>query len=290
MTFASNLSKSSILASSILRQLALIVVIVPLPLSLISHKEIRFMYPLLPPLHILAATPFSKSLSPPPRPSPSQGLRRILLGLFLSASLGIAAFATKFHQPAPLNVLNYLRNEHISHYLTQPPLKAHLPQADSTMTVGFLMPCHSTPWRSHLVFPSIKAWALSCEPPVNMNASEKASYLDEADVFYLDPGEFLSKNLGEAPKGKGTIGEDVLVKELGVKNKREGERWAWDGTEGRKMWPEYLVFFEALAPVLEEHMDGSAYSECWRGWNSYAHDDPRRKGDILVWCLRGTRQ
>ena len=287
-TSAQGSFRSGTLTSSILQQLAIITVSVPLPLSLISHKEVRFIYPLLPSLHILAAGPFSIFLFPTHRSSFSRGLRRILLALFVIASLAMAAFSTKYHQPASLDVLSYLRNEHIFHYLTQPPSTAPLPLADSTMTVGFLMPCHSTPWRSHLVFPSIKAWALSCEPPVNLNASEKATYLDEADIFYLDPWKFLSENLGKPPKGNEKVRGDALGKELGTEKRVEGERWAWDGKEGRKIWPEYVVFFEALMPVLEEYLIGSAYRECWRGWNSYAHDDWRRKGDIVVWCLRGT--
>ena len=122
---------------------------------------------------------------------------------------------------------------------------------------------------------------------MNLNASEKADYLDEADVFYLDPWQFLSENLGEAPNGKGGTG-GALGNKLGTENWEGVERWAWDGSEGRKMWPEYLVFFEALRPVLGEHLSGSAYRECWRGWNSYVHDDWRRKGDVVVWCLQET--
>jgi phosphatidylinositol glycan class B len=37
--------------------------------------------------------------------------------------------------------------------------------------------------------------------------------------------------------------------------------------------------------VLKEVLDGTLYSECWRGFNSHLHDDARRKGDVVVWCL-----
>lgn len=61
--------------------------------------------------------------------------------------------------------------------------------------------------------------------------------------------------------------------------------------EGAKVWPEYLVFFAQLEDVLrgvvaEAGVGRSAYRECWRGWNSWAHDDWRRRGDMVVWCLR----
>jgi phosphatidylinositol glycan class B len=42
------------LKSTIRYQLASLIIFIPLTLSLISHKEVRFIYPLLPPLHILA--------------------------------------------------------------------------------------------------------------------------------------------------------------------------------------------------------------------------------------------
>ena len=32
-------------------------------------------------------------------------------------------------------------------------------------------------------------------------------------------------------------------------------------------------------------LQGSGYGECWRGFNSHWHDDWRRKGDVVVWCL-----
>jgi len=34
------------------------------------------------------------------------------------------------------------------------------------------------------------------------------------------------------------------------------------------------------APAVPQGM----YEECWRGFNSVWHDDPRRRGDVLVWC------
>ena len=63
---------------------------------------------------------------------------------------------------------------------------------------------------------------------------------------------------------------------------------------------DYLVFFGQLEGVLkgkrtETEQDGTVvqsaapvpmgmYEECWRGFNSVWHDDPRRRGDVLVWC------
>ena len=276
-------------------QIATIVVLVPSVLSFISHKEVRFVYPILPLLHTLAAVPFTTFFLPGvslaiPRTSQLTA-KRLLLAFLLIINIIIAIGTTTMHQTAPLTVMTYLRNQHATYYLSQPPSEFPRP-APSTMTVGFLMPCHSTPWRSHLVYPSMKAWALTCEPPVNMNASARADYLDEADQFYADPKQFLAKTLGTPPLlkkarvswfswfGRRKRSNNGLGKEDMV------EADAWDGREGRKSWPEYLVFFEQMEPTMKEVLMGSSYRDCWRGWNSWAHDDWRRRGDMLVWCLR----
>jgi phosphatidylinositol glycan class B len=161
------------------------------------------------------------------------------------------------------------------------------------MTVGFLTPCHSTPWRSHLIHPGIKAWALTCDPPLHLNASARSAYIDEADQFYADPVTFLSTHLGAPPPSSSkrktaSVGRSPPV-ESSVGRGHDGkteESQAWDGGPGPKRWPEYLVFFEQLEDVLGRVLRGSRYQECWRGWNSWGHDDWRRKGDVVIWCLR----
>ena len=288
-------TNTSTFTKAVRYQIASTSLIVPLVLSFISHKEVRFIYPLLPLLHILAAAPFTTFFLPAvspaiSRPSPYNA-KRFLLGTMLLLNIFIALITTTSHQTAPLTVMKYLRDQHSRHYLSQPPANS-LARAPSTMSVGFLMPCHSTPWRSHLIYPSIKAWALTCEPPVNFNTSARASYLDEADQFYVDPKKFLAKTLGDPPPSKkrstswfGWFGSRRKVK-AGFGREDLIQADAWDGREGRKTWPEYLIFFEQMEPTLKEVLKGSAYRDCWRGWNSWAHDDWRRKGDMVVWCLR----
>lgn len=288
-------SNSSSFTKSVKNQLATTSLLVPFILSFISHKEVRFIYPLLPLLHVLAAAPFTTyflpSISPAiPRSSPFTP-KRFLFGTLFLTNIMIAMVTTTSHQTAPLTVMTYLRNQHTKHYLSQPPSEFLAP-APSTMTVGFLMPCHSTPWRSHLVHPSIKAWALTCEPPVDFNASARAGYLDEADQFYDNPKDFLARTLGDPPPSKKRLTSWFTW--FGGRKKIEGGFGredmivadAWDGGEGRKTWPEYLVFFEQMEPTMREVLQGSGYRDCWRGWNSWGHDDWRRKGDMIVWCLR----
>lgn len=53
----------------------------------------------------------------------------------------------------------------------------------------------------------------------------------------------------------------------------------------RRTWPQNLVFFEALEDELSGALRDTRYKECWRGFNSHFHDDSRRVGDVIVWCL-----
>ena len=285
--------------------LALTTIIVPLVLSLISHKEVRFIYPLLPIIHVLAAAPFSQYLNWAWTATFGSHVkrqqritRRLSLFSLIFLSTVISYLATTSHQPAPLTVLGYLRDEYLATRSDPPTPQIYSSSASKTrlrsqdiMTVSFLMPCHSTPWRSHLIFPGVKAWALSCEPPLRMPFEERRNYLDEADQFYKDPIMWMSSNLGQPPRSR----EDVLAS-----LPKDGKDLApWDGGKGKKMWAEYVVFFEQLEDTMRDVLDDirsrdvlgqgrseTGYEECWRGWNSWGHDDWRRKGDIVVWCLR----
>ena len=298
-------------SNSMRHQLATAAIFMPFVLSMVSHKEVRFIYPLLPILHIISASPITAFFRPiisPANNSATQSkrlLRYLALSVLFALNISAAAFGTRYHQTAPLSVMTYLRHEYVQHYLTQPPPISILAPADTTMTVGFLMPCHSTPWRSYLVHPGIKAWALTCEPPINQNEIERISYVDEADQFYArtsSPKTWLNKHLGNPPRRRGTFGGQNPQQGLGVDAKdldkeveyleqhHENTKWAWDEKEGDKMWPEYLVFFEQLEPIILDVLKATNYTECWRDWSSWFHDDWRRNGDVIVWCLRGNRR
>ena len=289
---SSKLNKDPILVRPPTRfQFVIVVLFVSLVLSIVSHKEVRFIYPLLPMLHIIGASSLASFCLPIVSHASSLSknrnaiIRILVLSTLLLLNFLIAIFTTRYHQTASLSVLTYLRQEYSHIHLLGPSSSSHLGHADRTMTVGFLMPCHSTPWRSHLVHPGIKAWALGCEPPVHLNSSSRYAYVDEADQFYKNPEQFLATNLIEQRRSD----EWDLV----AQNPQQGgmeqasDQEAWDGKVGKKVWPEYLVFFEALEEAIDRMLTEKHYSFCWRGWNSYFHDDWRRRGDVLVWHLEG---
>ncbi|KAJ5610701.1 hypothetical protein N7510_007420 [Penicillium lagena] len=265
------------LQTTIRVQLAAVCVLMPAALSLISHKEVRFIYPLLPSLHILAAPPLVQFFSPAIRSHSAQAYtpQRLTLIFLVLVNLVIAVYTTIFHMSGPLDVLSYLRGQHEVH---SQQLSGRETTAESGITAGFLMPCHSTPWRSHLVHPTIHAWALSCEPPIDFNETQKAAYRDEADQFYDNPDQFLRQNMAGG------------LRHLPRRPSYAPGSRSLGSSQSQHEWPDYLVFFAQLESTLRPLLRGSSYAECRRTWNTHWHDDWRRQGDIVVWCLDPAEQ
>lgn len=230
--------------ASIHRCLATICVVISLAMSLLPHKEVRFIYPLLPLLFILAAPSASRFFESRTRFS------RTLLILTLLINIILGIYFGTFHGRGVIAAQNFLRSEHER----RNPGMVTLGQTTgvNTTQVAFLMPCHSVPWRSNLIYPDIEAWALTCEPPLHKSLAEKASHVDEADQFYANPESWLRQ-------------EFML---------------------GKRVLPEYVVFFEHLESTmksLRKMVSEKAYEEAWRGFNSLVHDDWRRTGDVIIW-------
>lgn len=267
-------------------QLAAVCLVMPLALSLISHKEVRFIYPLLPSLHILAALPLHQYFGEAFYYSSSTYTPKRLIFLFLVlANLVIALYTTLRHASGALSVLGYLRHQHEIHSSPSgkvPSVFSSSTSPETGITAGFLMPCHSTPWRSHLVYPTIHAWALSCEPPINLSEAEKAVYRDEADQFYDDPSGFLRHNMAgglrHLPRRPTYASGPRYIPGPATSAPTQHD------------WPDYLIFFAQLEPTLNNLLRGSSYAECWRTFNTDWHDDWRRHGDIVVWCLDSSEQ
>ncbi|OQE46796.1 hypothetical protein PENCOP_c001G01755 [Penicillium coprophilum] len=265
-------------------QLAIICVVMPFILSLISHKEVRFIYPLLPCLHILAAPPLVQFFYPAiySRASPRHTPRRLILIFIVLVNVVIAIYTTRYHASGTLDVLSYLRQQHQAHSV--PTTKRQTNSMSKTgISAGFLMPCHSTPWRSHLVYPTINAWALSCEPPIDLNATQKAVYRDEADQFYDNPSQFLRQNMAGGLRHLPRRPTYISSAHSSVSEKTPNKT-------PQHEWPDYLIFFAELEPTLYTLLRGSHYGECWRTFNTHWHDDWRRRGDIVVWCLDTVEQ
>lgn len=284
--------------ANILRTLSYAVLSTVIALSLISHKEVRFIYPLLPVLSVLAApraaaffTSVTRTSPPPsissaaqisasqPSGTKSPAARRAqlrnkpLLFTALGINIVLAGYLSFLHQPAPLGVLSFLRQEyerihpsavhhaHLTHYSNVTTSTDDDANKEDLFAL-FLMPCHSTPWRSHLVYPGLSAYALTCEPPLHTqpNTPERELYRDEADRFYDNPIPFLRQELF-AP------GKSVVPV------------------------PRYIVGFEGIEPWLGEFLNTpegkrlgiSQLTRVWVGFNGFANEDWRRAGYMIVW-------
>ena len=131
--------------------------------SLIQHKEFRFIYPIHPILLYFTARGYVKF-----KP------KFVLLGILLNICIGL--FFTNVHERGVIDLTKYLATQ-------------------QTPSVGFITPCHSTPWQSYFHNPNLdtNSWFLACEPPLHLNKpsmEEIRHYRDQSDQFYDAPELF----------------------------------------------------------------------------------------------------
>ncbi|OTA93097.1 glycosyltransferase family 22 protein [Hypoxylon sp. CO27-5] len=256
-----------------LKALSFIVATTIASLSFVSHKEVRFITPLLPAFHILAApyiTSFFTTISDvaSATPVPALGWKRtplLLAGLLVNAIIG--GYLSYFHAAAPIKVVNYLRNEfeniHPKHLaIPRPANVTYDDDFSQELFALFLTPCHATPWRSHLVYPALRARALTCEPPIDTapGSLQRQVYQDETRRFYADKVGFL-KELWSAD----VPGEDMA---------------------------RFIVGYEGIESALREYFDWSGpgkrhkveLKEVWSSWNGLFTDDDRKSGRLVVWA------
>jgi len=139
-------------------------------LSLLPHKEMRFLQPLLPLLLYPAAVKMSQWTRGPPWRG-VQVYISSLLGLCL-LNLPLCLYLSLVHQRGVVDVISWASDTRHRHN-----------------SLLFLMPCHSTPLYSHL-HQNIPTRFLTCEP----NLSGQENYEDEADHFYTDPVPWLESH------------------------------------------------------------------------------------------------
>ncbi|OAA71305.1 Alg9-like mannosyltransferase [Cordyceps fumosorosea ARSEF 2679] len=265
------------------RALAAAVIVTVTTLSFISHKEVRFIYPLLPIFSVLAAPRVTSFFTSAAKPATGKGTaskrqvrnqRYLIAGLALNGVL--AGYLSYFHQGAPIQVLSFLRQDFERIHNTA---KAAQQNHETELFALFLMPCHSTPWRSHLVHPDLHAYALTCDPPLhtNPNTVERDTYRDEADRFYDDPVGFLRRELFLATP---------TAPAVSIPGGRSPQ-----AVPGLLNPPRYIVGFEGVEDYLVEFLttteEGKALGfrlrPVWTGFNGLFHEDWRRAGNMVVW-------
>jgi phosphatidylinositol glycan class B len=266
-------ASNSVTTANALKALSFAVLVTMSTLSFIVHKEVRFMYPVLPLLHVLAAphvTAFFTAVVKGGIPTSSGPIgvkRKPLLVAGLLVNLVIGAYLSYFHGAAPISVLGYLRSEFERIHPQNLTLPAPFMYRNETtepleLFALFLTPCHTTPWRSHLVYPALRARALTCEPPLHTapGSPERAAYVDEGYRFDADKVGFLDSEM-------------------------------WPSNGAKEELPRYIIGFEGIEGALNEYFAttgpggwaGTTLKQTWSGWNGLFTDDDRKAGAIRVW-------
>ncbi|KAF9448878.1 glycosyltransferase family 22 protein [Macrolepiota fuliginosa MF-IS2] len=249
--------------------------------SLAGHKEWRFIHPLLPLLHVFATkslvdlsstkrTQAAKSKMKKPRPTHPLSSIRLSYLIFILATLPASIYVVLFYCSAPISVLSYLRSLPINATTIN-----GTPQPQS---VGFLMPCHSTPGQAYLHRPTWEVWSLGCEPP--LHGQELSTYRDQTDIFFDSPRTYITSTFPDdvnpefprSPYPASTPGVPPL-------SSSDGGGYPW-----RHTWPRYLVFFGALLdkPGMMELLEEKGYVEVWRRGRDW-EGGGERTGGVRVW-------
>lgn len=218
--------------------------------SLIPHKEFRFIYPLMPfILTYVAYGLFNIAIKVRER------TMKILILISVIISAHLAYYFTQYHEMGELKLPTVIRNK---------VLEAH---CDEPLSVGFLTPCHSTPFQSHIHLPSrvVNVWFLTCEPPLPHNIKPGItleSYMDESDYFYENPLAFIKANFPSI-----------------VHPNISPPRSQWP-----HQWPHYIVMYSSLWESNDDVRNflGQYYGINEALWNAAGHWDPRREGHLLL--------
>uniref|UniRef100_A0A0A1X6J3 Mannosyltransferase n=1 Tax=Zeugodacus cucurbitae TaxID=28588 RepID=A0A0A1X6J3_ZEUCU len=183
------------------KQLLIVILLSLVVLSTIEHKEFRFIASLLPLcLYIIADTLTRWSYK-------ASGSILWFTALVIVIGNALPAwYLSTVHQKGHIDVMTHVQQ--IAH--------DYRDENEHRASVLFLMPCHSTPYYSH-VHENITMRFLTCEP----NLQNKPDYIDEADQFYRSPVHWLRSHIPSYP---------------------------------RTAMPSHIVLFEPLAPLINEFL------------------------------------
>ncbi|KRY35922.1 GPI mannosyltransferase 3 [Trichinella spiralis] len=129
--------------------------------SFIAHKEFRFVLPLIPLMSIYGGFYLTQIRN-------KRNLAFMILFISIT-NIPLALFTSLLHQRGTLTVMDVLRREASENHNLE-------------MNIWFLMPCHSTPFYSHLHRP-VEMRFLTCEP----NLNNITNYTSESDLFHKYP-------------------------------------------------------------------------------------------------------
>ncbi|KAF8920996.1 glycosyltransferase family 22 protein [Mucidula mucida] len=236
--------------------------------SSMGHKEWRFIHPVLPLMHVLGAKVLvDLSDKSPKQKISSLPIRRDYFSMLL-IPIPIALYVTLLYCSAPVAVLSYIRS------IPSDELKGG--------SVGFLMPCHSTPGHAYIHRSELASggmWALGCEPPLEYQPN-LSTYRDQTTIFFSSPYDYLQDRFPS------TVNPNFPLSPYPVSI--PGTSVHFSG-QWRHEWPRHLVFFGALLEKdgVKNMLLAKKYQEVWHGGRSWEGDGEERQGGVRVWKWRG---
>ncbi|EDW68905.1 GPI mannosyltransferase 3 isoform X2 [Drosophila virilis] len=161
------------------KQLLISILVTLLVLSTVEHKEFRFVSSLLPLCLYVSAEALSRWSYRASRTQLWAAALVILVGNVVPGW-----YLSTVHQKGPIELMPKLR-EIAQEYRDEREQRAN---------ILFLMPCHSTPYYSH-IHENVTMRFLTCEP----NLEQRDNFKDEADRFFDAPMHWLRSHIPVHP-------------------------------------------------------------------------------------------
>ncbi|KAI9296700.1 hypothetical protein K502DRAFT_313951 [Neoconidiobolus thromboides FSU 785] len=235
------------------------ILLVIIQYSLVSHKELRFIYQIHYIMLIFLIKGIMNFMRDTTEIITSINNKKQLIILLTITNFLIVVYLNLYHQVGVINIMTYLRNN-----------------ITTINSIGFLMPCHSTPYYSTLMA-TIPMWFITCNPPLTkselINYHLTGIHEDISDVFYQDPYKFIINNFQD---------EIDLIQTKSYPKTNSTQEFTY-------FWPSHLVLFEALLienPKVKELILKKDYHLCYSTFNSLWHDDHRRNGKVILYCRK----
>lgn len=156
-----------------LKQFYCLILWVLLFLSVPSHKEFRFLLPVLHLCMIINGFVMNELWCRRMRFCKiSHTVIKFISALLILANGSVSLYMGLYHQRGVIDATHYISKT-----------------VNKDSSVLFLMPCHSTPYFSY-IHKEIEMKFLTCDP----NFKNDENYIEEVDEFFVDPPKWLYKN------------------------------------------------------------------------------------------------
>ncbi|XP_076371166.1 phosphatidylinositol glycan anchor biosynthesis class B isoform X4 [Tachypleus tridentatus] len=197
--------------------------------SFLSHKEFRFLLPVLPLAMCVCGAGIQQYNS--------HFASTVIAVIILLINIPLALYTGIYHQRGTLDVMNFLGQE--------------IKSTNDTIDILFLMPCHSTPFYSH-IHRNVSMRFLTCEP----NFEEISYYKDEADIFFCNPTAWLEENI-----------KPVIV------------------NSNVSSQPSHLVLFDSLHSQISSFLEAYNYDLCFQTFHTH-FPETRTGRNVFVFSKR----